>query len=851
VLTWDGVRPIAELAGATARVLTTGGRWIDAPFRNFGVQQLWRVELSRNRQRKVLYATDGHRWLVRQGRYRGGEWTTAELRAGCELAYAFPQNRVQRLGDISPFGIAHGIAYGDGTRFNGFVAVRLVGEKDAQLVKWFPHSRTYAGTINRQPYTTVLDLPLHFKARPALDEAPTYLAGWLAGYLAADGHVSKDGTVMLHSARRDDLEFVRAVCTRLGVGTYGITEQVRLGLGRVPTSLYRVHLIPGDLDERLFLIEEHRRRFAARTNATERRGWVVRSVEPTDRVEDVYCATVPGTHAFALEDNILTGNCFGCQESGDTITFVQKIEHLDFVGAVEWLAGRADITLRYTDSGESETRKKRQRLHDAMEKAVDWYHQRLLTAPDGGRARGYLRARGFDGDTVRRYRLGWAPEAWDELVRALRLPEDVLVETGLGFHNRSGRPTDAFRGRVLFPIFDADGKAVAIGGRVLPGDEGPKYKNSPETALYSKSRVLYALNWHKGDIVKAGDRGEAIVCEGYTDVIGFAMAGVPRAVATCGTALTEEHVKLLSKFAKRIVLAFDADAAGQGAADRFAVWEQRYDLEVVVADLPSGSDPGDLAGRDPERLRAAVTRLDEWRPGTVGAKPYLAFRLDRVLAAADLRSVEGRARAATAGVDVLRDHPNVLVRDGYLMKLGDYCQIDADQLREQLRRGPRPAPDRSRPSRVTSPDDDRPNPEVEALVLLVQRRDEMLAWLDDCLFVDDRHLAVQRALVEHGDAGTALGVLRDTDPGAAEVLARVAVSDSDAEPDDVGARLIERATLRRLRPLEATARTAEDPLAYASEVAQLKLGVERLRERATRVEAAVELLSVLAAPPWR
>jgi DNA primase len=537
--------------------------------------------------------------------------------------------------------------------------------------------------------------------------------------------------------------------------------------------------------------------------------------------------------------------CFGCQKSGDAISFVREIEHLDFVGAVEWLANRAGITLRYTDTGEGETRKKRQRLHEAMERAVDWYHDRLLHAPDGGPARSYLRGRGLDGDTVRRYRLGWAPTGWDELVKALRLPEDVLVETGLGFRNRSGRPTDAFRGRVLFPIFDADGKAVALGGRVLPGDDGPKYKNSPETALYSKSRVLYALNWHKGEIVQAGAGGEAIVCEGYTDVIGFAMAGVPRAVATCGTALTEEHVKLLSRFAKRIVLAFDADAAGHGAADRFAAWEQRYELEVVVADIPPGSDPGDLAQRDPARLQAAVARLDEWRPGSVGAKPYLAYRLDRILSAGDLRSVEGRARAATAGVDVLRDHPNELVRSGYLMKLADYCQVDPDQLRAQMQ-------GRRRAGRASAPQPaaevDHPNPEVEALVLLVHRRGDMLGWLDDCLFVDDRHLAAYRALVEHDDVAAAVAGLRDADPGAAEVLARVAVSDSDAEPDDVAARLIEEAARRRLRPLEATVRVAEDPLAYARQVAELKLGIERVRDRKTRVEAAVELLAVLAAP---
>ena len=541
--------------------------------------------------------------------------------------------------------------------------------------------------------------------------------------------------------------------------------------------------------------------------------------------------------------------CFGCQKSGDAITFIREIEHLDFVGAVEFLAAKAGVGLRYTDTNEGEAKKQRKKLQEAMERAVDWYHERLLTGPDAGTARGYLRSRGLDGDTVRKYRLGWAPAAWDELVRGLKLPEEVLVATGLGFRNRTGRATDAFRGRVLFPIFDAEGRPVAFGGRVLPGDDGPKYKNSPETSLYSKSRVLYGLNWHKGEIVGAGPTGEVIVCEGYTDVIGFAQAGVARSVATCGTALTEEHVKLLSRFAKRIVLAFDADAAGQGAAEKFHAWEERYKLEVCVADLPAGVDPGELAQTDPDRLREAVTRMEEWRVGATGAKPYLAFRLDRVLGAADLNSVEGRARAASAGVDVIRDHPNALIRDPYLMKLADYCRVDVDELRAQLRAGPRRSGREgsagSARGRERERQAERPGPEVEALVLLVERRDDMTPWLDDVLFNDDRNLAVYRALVRTGDVHAAVADLQASDPGAAEVLARVAAADSDAAVDDVGALLLDAAASRLLRSLEAEARVAEDPLSFVGELRDLQLGVQALRDPASRSAAAGGLLALL------
>ncbi len=224
------------------------------------------------------------------------------------------------------------------------------------------------------------------------------------------------------------------------------------------------------------------------------------------------------------EDNGLF-KCFGCGIGGDAITFVREIEHLDFVGAVEWLAGKAGITVRYTERREDEGRKRRGVLLDAMAKAVTWYHERLLHGADAGTARGYVRSRGLDGDAVRQYQLGWAPGGWDELARALHLPDDVLVESGIGFLNRRGAQTDAFRERLLFPIFDVNGDPVAFGGRLLPGGSGPKYKNSPGSAIYDKSKVLYGLSWAKSDVVNAD---EAIVCEGYTDVIGFASAGVPR-----------------------------------------------------------------------------------------------------------------------------------------------------------------------------------------------------------------------------------------------------------------------------------------------------------------------------------
>ena len=516
--------------------------------------------------------------------------------------------------------------------------------------------------------------------------------------------------------------------------------------------------------------------------------------------------------------------CFGCQAKGDVITFVREVEHLDFVGAVERLAGRAGIELRYDDASEGKDRQRRSRLVEAMEQAVDWYHQRLLTASDAAPARAYLRSRGYDGDVVRAFRLGWAPDDWDGLARALRLPDDILKDTGLGILNRRDRQQDSFRARVLFPIFDAAGKAVAFGGRSLPGVDGPKYKNSPETKLYSKSRTLYALNWAKGEVVSSG---EVVVCEGYTDVIGFFGAGVRRAVATCGTALADEHFRMLKNFARRIVLAYDADAAGQAAAERFYDWERRYEVDVAVAALPPGSDPGDLAREDPEALRRAVA----------DAKPFLAFRLDRVLAAADLRAPEGRARAAEAAMAVIAEHPSELVRDQYLMQVADRCRVDADQ----LRRGPgRSSAATRRPGGLPmAPRPDPGGPELEALRLAVHRRNEVTPRLHPVLFADERNLAAFAALV---NTATVHEAIAGADPDAADLLQRLAVEESSADPADVVARLVDRATHRALAALEADARAApEQALAVSDSVGWLKLTMADLPD----AEAAARLVAWL------
>ena len=532
--------------------------------------------------------------------------------------------------------------------------------------------------------------------------------------------------------------------------------------------------------------------------------------------------------------------CFGCQASGDAITFVREVEHLDFVGAVEALAARAGIQLRYDDAAGGERRRQKP-LQDAMEAAVEFFHQRLLAGADSAAARGYLRqARGYDGDVVRKFKIGWAPDDWDALARALALPDSVLRDTGLGFVNSRGRRQDAFRARIMFPIFDPGGRPVAFGGRLLPdsGIEGPKYKNSADTPLYSKHRTLYGLNWAKAGIVEAG---EVVVCEGYTDVIGLFQAGVPRAVATCGTALADGHFRLLKNFARRVVLAYDADAAGQAAAEKFHEWERQFEMDIAVAALPPGTDPGDVAHKDPDALRAAVQN----------ALPFLGFRVERVLAASDLSTPEGRARAAERALQVVVEHPNQLVRDQYVMVVAGRCRIEADRLRELIGRG---SAGSSGPVRVAAGPGSNGVParrpgravvEIDALRLAVHRPEDVADRLDEQLFTDPVHQAALRAL---SDSSTLREAIERAEPEAAALLQRLAVEDASGDDaDETVATLARIAAGREVTRLESEMRVSDDRFAeVAQSLGWLKLNIEALSRPEERVEACRRLVAWLA-----
>ena len=574
------------------------------------------------------------------------------------------------------------------------------------------------------------------------------------------------------------------------------------------------------------------------------------------------------TPSFSVNAEMGVYHCFGCKASGDAITFVREIEHADFPEAVERLAGRAGIALRYTAPGEGADRQKRGKLTEALEQAVEWYHQRLLTSPDAGQARGYLRHRGYDGDVVRQYKLGWAPDDWDALAAGLGagtdggMPVQVFSDAGLGFRNKSGRVQDSFRARLLFPIFDPSGKPVGFGGRVLPGGEGPKYKNSVDNAVYRKSRILYGLNWAKQDIVNAG---EVIVCEGYTDVIGFAQAGIARAVATCGTALTEDHVRVLRRFAPRIVLAFDADSAGQTAAERFSQWEHAFELEVAVADLPPGADPGDLAQSDPERLAAAAA----------DAVDFMDFRINRVLGEADLSTVKGQVRAGEQAARLVAEHPNPEVRDKYLVEIGDRCSVSSDHLRAVVadvrRRGPRraprtPAQDAPHPADAGhKPSSDRedyseyggngangspPPNNVERQVLWLAANQPGAVWpeIGPEMFDHPLYRGGFEALLEYPDMDA---LLAEAEPALVDLMRELLVAEdedllaSSHRQQVAMAILLYEEAQRELSYLERQARTVSADDDLLRRVVSLKTAMDKLRAAEWESDQARALLELL------
>jgi DNA primase len=471
--------------------------------------------------------------------------------------------------------------------------------------------------------------------------------------------------------------------------------------------------------------------------------------------------------------------CFGCGEGGNVFTFLVKLENLTFAEAVERLAGQAGVTLRYEGQTASDRRSsgRRMAMHRVIAEAAGLYQGMLGQGREAADARSYIADRGISQASIERFGIGYAPGYPDYLLKRLSktYSPELLVEAGLVSKDEGGNLRDRFRGRVLFPIHDLSGNAVGFGGRLLAGPHAPsnaaKYVNSPETPLYHKGTLLYNLNRAKADITRTG---RPFLVEGYTDVIALDQAGVTTAVATCGTALGEDHLRFLARFAPSVVLAFDSDEAGARAAERAYQFHERYPVNILVLVLPQGQDPADFALAHGDAAGAALQDLAE------RAVPLVEYMIRRVLRGRDLTDSEEKARAIHSALPIVAGLDDDVRRREYAMLLAEAVDARVDEVLLQLDRltaGPLLAEHVAGTARRLSPSQ---KIEREALKLLLQAPElcsSRLGGLDSDQFATAGYRA-------------AFDLIRETADVAASPSALVALAHDRARGEQLGKLLV-------------------------------------------------------------
>ena len=392
------------------------------------------------------------------------------------------------------------------------------------------------------------------------------------------------------------------------------------------------------------------------------------------------------TPSFVVTPARESWHCFGCGLGGDIFSFVMQRDGSTFPEALRTLAARAGVEI---DERTKREDARRARLRHVLETAVAFYHAVLTGSKAGESALSYLKGRGFTDATIETHQLGWAPAGWDQMARQLQAKRDIrpeeLVEVGLASPSQRGRGViDKFRARVLFPIRDASGHAVGLGGRLLEG-EGPKYLNSPATPLFDKSRTLYLIDKAKGPIRKTG---QAVIVEGYTDALMAHQAGFENVVASLGTALTPNQIGLLTRYANRIALAYDVDAAGEkagtlgvtalaGLIGQLQGDDSGVKLEDVrVVRLPDGKDPDEVVREDPKA----------WEQGVVKAKPLVEYLIGHHAGRFDLKTSTGRIGFVEAVMPAIRDIADPLRRDEALQQVRHESGVEERVLRQVLDR---------------------------------------------------------------------------------------------------------------------------------------------------------------------
>ncbi|HEY8170503.1 MAG TPA: DNA primase [Candidatus Limnocylindria bacterium] len=520
------------------------------------------------------------------------------------------------------------------------------------------------------------------------------------------------------------------------------------------------------------------------------------------------------TPSFTVTPERETWHCFGCGEHGDIFTFLMRRDGLDFREALTRLAERAGVELSERTATED---RRRRRLREALEGAVAWYREVLLQAHQAAGARSYLADRGLSDATLERFSIGYAPNTWEALTKRLRargFSDAELTDAGLASPSTRGGVYDRFRGRVIIPIRDASGRAIGLGGRIMPDAEGPKYLNSPATILFDKSRTLYGIDLAKGAIRR---EKLAVIVEGYTDVMTAHQAGFENVVASLGTALTAGQVELANRYAEGVALAYDLDLAGEAATQRGLLTELGPVVSKVrVIRIPAGKDPDELIRTDP----------DGWRTAVAEAAELLPYFMQRAASEVDMRQPQGRSSYTRRMLDLLRRIPDRVEQDSYVPGLAKLAGIDERVLRDELARGPLPVPVRPLDERGgTTNDEPMLNTlEREALTLLLLNPSLAAEHADERLpFRDEAARALAEAWVDV--VGTAGGQRPELEPFVAGL-----------DPVTAG---LARSLLASAREGQRTADTATDR--EALRVCLLRLRKEQVLDRLTDLQALISI----------
>src|SRR4051812_5859366 len=425
------------------------------------------------------------------------------------------------------------------------------------------------------------------------------------------------------------------------------------------------------------------------------------------------------TPSFSVNAEKKVYYCFGCQESGDAIKFVEATEGLDFREAVEALAERYNVELKreQEDPQAEERRRRRVRLLDLVERATAYYERVLWQSPEAARAREYLAGRGLGEEVLRKFRVGYAPSAWDSVMLAaqkLGFSQEELAAAGLGQRGRNGGFYDRFRARIMFPLADPRGKVLGFGARATRDEQGPKYVNTAENELYHKGRQLFGIDHARATAARLG---RVVAVEGYTDVLALHQAGVTESVAIMGTALTQEQMAGLAQAAGTVYLALDADRAGQEAMLRAARAAEEKRLELLVVDMPQGADPADLIAADgPEAFQQRLS----------AAREVPDFAARRAVAQADLGSPRGRDQAlAEVRPLVAKLASKPATRDELVRYLSDRLDVPREYLLAQA------------PTPIASPVPGADAPEAPRVLRLDVTARAERSFLTGCLSSDE------------------------------------------------------------------------------------------------------------------